>query len=245
MTDPVLVLLAASSAAAAAAVVGVLPVALRDELPLRWMGWANALAGGMMMGAAYTLTAQETPPLELGAGALVGILFVHRIHRAFHQGSGPEDRRLDRVERAEPAHGYRVLLLGALHATWEGVAIGAAAVTELAFGVFLALALAVHNVPEATVLAAALRGQGLRLPSVAGLAVAVNLPQVLLAVAVYAVVSAAPAALSWALGFAAGALLHLVLVELLPASYRQAGKLTIALVAAVAMGIVVWVRGLV
>ena len=52
-----------------------------------------------------------------------------------------------------------------------------------------------------------------------------------------------PVVLPWALGFAVGALTYLVLVELLPESYRQAGHTSIALVALVAMGIVVLLRG--
>jgi zinc transporter ZupT len=41
------------------------------------------------------------------------------------------------------------------------------------------------------------------------------------------------------LGFAAGALVYLVMAELLPECYRQAGPTSIALVTIVAMGIVV------
>jgi len=53
------------------------------------------------------------------------------------------------------------------------------------------------------------------------------------------IVQAAPGTLPWALGFAMGALVQLVMSELLPESYRQAGPRSIALVTVVAMGIVV------
>jgi len=53
------------------------------------------------------------------------------------------------------------------------------------------------------------------------------------------VVAAAPAVLPWAVGFAVGALIYLVLAELLPESYRQAGRTSIALATILAMGIVV------
>jgi len=64
-----------------------------------------------------------------------------------------------------------------------------------------------------------------------------------MAVATFAVVAAAPAVLPWALGFAVGALIYLVMVELLPESYRQAGATTIGLVTVLAMGVVVLVGG--
>jgi zinc transporter ZupT len=67
--------------------------------------------------------------------------------------------------------------------------------------------------------------------------------QVLLAITTYAVIDAAPAALPWALGFAVGALVNLVMIELLPESYRESGPTGIALVASVAMSMVVLVKG--
>ncbi|MGD2115826.1 MAG: hypothetical protein PVG07_12275 [Acidobacteriota bacterium] len=239
--DPVLIVLLFGGVAAVTAAVGALPILGRASIPSIWMGWSNALAGGLMLGAAYVLTAHVDQALELGAGALLGILFIHWIHL----WAGTDELDLDQVDHGDAAYGYRVLIMGAFHSGWEGLAIGAAAAVELRFGVFMALALAVHNIPEGTILCAVLRAQGIRLGSGAVLAVAVNVPQVLFGVAAYAVISAAPAVLPWAVGFAAGTLLDLVLVELLPQSYRQAGKVSIAVVAAVAMGMVVLVEGMV
>jgi zinc transporter, ZIP family len=63
--------------------------------------------------------------------------------------------------------------------------------------------------------------------------------QILLAIVVFALASAAPSLLPWALGFAVGALVYLVMAELLPECYRQAGRTSIAVVTFVAMGIVI------
>ncbi len=65
----------------------------------------------------------------------------------------------------------------------------------------------------------------------------------LLAVAAFAVLTAAPSAVTWVLGFGVGALVYLVVFELLPESYRQAGSTSIALVTIAAMGIVVLLSG--
>ena len=77
----------------------------------------------------------------------------------------------------------------------------------------------------------------------ASLSVAAKVSQILLAIVTFAIVSAAPSLLPWALGFAAGALIYLVMAELLPHCYRQAGRTSIALVTIVAMGLVVWLSG--
>ena len=78
-----------------------------------------------------------------------------------------------------------------------------------------------------------------------GLAVATHVGQILLAVTTFSVVSAAPAIMPWTLGFAVGSLLQLVLMELLPESYRQAGQTSIAMVTVVTLGVVVLARSLI
>jgi len=68
---------------------------------------------------------------------------------------------------------------------------------------------------------------------------AANINQPMLAVVTFAVVGALPALLPWVLGFAVGALIYLVLVELLPESYHQAGKTSIGVVTFVALAVVI------
>lgn len=239
--NPTLVVLGYSGLAAAAASLGVVPLIGRDRIPGRWMGWASALAAGMMLGSAYVLAeaglAREV--LAGAAGALLGILYIHWIHWALGTG----DLDLDDRGPRPGEYAYRVILVGTLHSASEGLAIGVAMALDLGLGIFVAVAMAVHNVPEATLLAAVVRAHGARLSQAAALAVAINVSQVLLAVTVFAVVTAAPATLSWVLGFAVGMLMHLVMIELLPQSYRDAGPIGIGLVVSVAMGIVVLLRG--
>jgi len=235
--EPTLTVLVYASLAAAAAVIGVVPVWALKRLPPVWMGWSSALAAGLMLGAAYALLDTGIRGLSGGAaiGAVAGIVFVHWTHVLL----GTADLDLNRLEDSDPVYGYQVLLVNALHSAAEGIAIGAAMVVSLRFGAFVALAIAVHNIPEATVLVAVLSSRGVRLGQAAGIAAVANVGQILLAVVVYAVVTAAPPVLPWALGFAVGALFHLVMLELLPESYRVSGAKGIAVVTLVAMGIVV------
>jgi zinc transporter ZupT len=245
--DPALTVLAWSALSAGAAVFGVLPVVAfsrgGQELPTAWIGWANALAAGMMLAAAYLLAEAGLagPALPAALGAALGALAIFATHAARRATAAPPPAR---SHEAGPAAGRTSVAIGALHSASEGLAIGVAMAADLRFGIFLALAIAVHNVPEAAVLCAALAGRGRRLPAAAALAVAVDVSQVVLAVGAFALAAAAPAALPWIQGFAVGALVNLVLTELMPASYREAGHTSIALVASVAMGIVVLLEGL-
>jgi zinc transporter ZupT len=238
--DATLTVILYSSLAAVMAAFGVLPLKSGRRPPLRLIGWANALASGLMMGVAYALIASglDSGAPAAGAGAALGIAFVYLTHRA----TGTTELELNRLDDARPEYGYQVILLNALHAAHEGIAIGVAMAMSLSFGILMALALAVHNIPEATILAAVVTNRGVRLRNAALLAVAANVNQILLAVLSFVLVTAAPSLLPWALGFAVGALLYLVMVELLPESYREAGHTSIALVTVVAMGMVVLLR---
>ena len=210
------------------------------DVATRRLGWANALAAGLMLGVAFTLgVVPEVEAVSTGLGALAGLLLVAGTRRA----TGTESLDLNRLDEEAPAYGYQVALVQSIHAAAEGVAIGAAVAASLPFGLFTAATMAVHNVPEATVLATVQRARGVRLRTAALIVVGVNLPQAFLAVASWAVIHAAPAVLPWALGLAAGMLIHLVMVELLPESYREAGHTSIAVVTSVAMSAVALLMG--
>ena len=163
--------------------------------------------------------------------------------RVVHASTGTADLDLNQLDQLDPAYGYQVVLVNTLHGAYEGVAIGAAMLVSLPFGISMAVALAVHNIPEAMVLNAILVERGVRTSHRAPLLVATNANQVLLSIVTFSVVGALPVLLPWALGFAVGALFYLVLNELLPESYQQAGHTSIALVTLVAMGIVVALGG--
>lgn len=239
--DPTLTVLAWASLAALSAGLGVLPRAVHGRMPLKVLGWGNALAAGLMLGVAYVLLTEGLQDgIVFGAiGAVAGLAFVQLTHAL----TGTAELDLNALDEVDPAYGYQVVLVNTLHAAYEGVAIGTAMIVSVPFGISTAVALALHNVPEGMILTEILAARRVRLLHAAALAVATNLNQVLLAVVTFAVVGAAPALLPWALGFAVGALVQLVLAELLPESYRQAGHTSIAVVALLAMGMVVALGG--
>jgi ZIP family zinc transporter len=231
-----------SGAAALAAALGALPHALGRPPTRAMIGWANALAAGLMLGVAYTLLTEGlgTALLAGGGGALLGIFFV----RATHAAAGTGELDADLVD-LPPGEGYKVVLVDALHSADEGVAIGVAMAVSMPLGVAMALTLGLHNVPEAMVLSSVLARRGASPARTTLLAVAVNAPQVALAVASFSLVTQQPALLPWLAGFAVGALIYRTLVELLPESYHQAGETSIAMVTLLATGVVVLLAGVV
>jgi len=241
--EPVLVVLGWSTGAALLAAAGIVPSIGREKVPRWWLGWSNASAAGVMLGAAYLLADSSMPgnPLPLGGGALLGIGFVWWTHEV----SGTGELELNVQDQSRETYASDVLLVSALHSAAEGLAIGAAMASDLVLGIWMAVAIALHNIPEGTVQSAVFRSQGIGRWRVLLLTLVGSATLVPMSVSTFAVLAAAPAVTPWALGFGSGALIYLVTVDLLPESYRQAGATSIALVALLAMGMVAALQGLV
>jgi ZIP family zinc transporter len=233
--EPVVVVLSMSCLAAAMAAVGVLPFRF-GRPPEYSIGGAYALASGLMLGAGYLLMGRglDEGALPAVVGVVVGIGYGHCIRHFAGLEVLDDESAKDSAE-----FGYKIILQSVLHSAAEGVAIGVAMVVEIRLGVFVALALAVHNIGEGMVLADLLKAHGMRLRQAAGLAVACKVSQPLLALAAFALSPVLTGFLPAALGFAAGALVLLVLTELLPDSYRCSPALAVALIVGISAGAVV------
>jgi ZIP family zinc transporter len=151
---------------------------------------------------------------SIGAGVLTLIdISVPHVHARFREGRRPV------AAEVVPAEHRAALLLSALtiHNVPEGMAVGvafAAGGTEL--GIPVALAIGVQNIPEGFVAAAPLIEAGVpsrRAGVIAGLTGMVEPPAALLA---FAAVEVIGGLLAGALALAAGAMLYVVVDELIP-----------------------------
>lgn len=234
--EPVVIVLASSAAAAMLTAAGVLPFLRRPVPPPSLVGWAEALAGGLMLGAAYlllTLALDRSAPFSI-LGAAAGVAYTWLVQ--VYAGTGD----LDRPEAEQrPEYGYQLLLQTALHSASEGIAMGLALVLDLRLGVFVVLALGLHNAAEGVALSEILLRRGTSRPQAAALCVVGKASQPLLALATWALHPVLEPLLAGALAFAAGSLAFLVLTELLPSSYRRASRVAIASLSTLSAGAVV------
>jgi ZIP family zinc transporter len=133
-----------------------------------------------------------------------------------------------------------VLILGILtvHSFPEGVAVGVS-FAELGFeggipilgfsvpvlAVFMTVAISIHNVPEGTAIAIPMRAMDTSKWRMVGAAVFSSLPQPIGAVIAFAFVRWAKEFLPFGFGFAAGAMIYLVLTEFVPEALETGADL--------------------
>ncbi len=242
MADPVLIVLLYGALAAGASALGTLPFAFGDG-PRAWMvGAAYALASGFMLGAGYLLMSEGLEAEAIFAVLGAGLGVVYTLWTQAYPGTD----RLDIGPEQEIGRdaGYKAILQSTLHAAAEGIAIGVAMVVNISLGIFMALALAVHNVGEAMALTAVLRQRGMTVGESAGLCVITNVTQPLFAIVAFALSPALGHFLPAALGFSAGSLVFLVLTELAPASYERASPTLVATLMSIAAAAVVFLEHL-
>ena len=192
-------------------------------------------AGVMLAATAFSLLVPALDRGSLGevlAGfalgcALIAVLdlLVPHAHTRFRERGRPAAEELEARDRA-------TLLLAALtiHNVPEGLAVGvafAAGGTEL--GAPLAIAIGIQNIPEGFAAAAPLLAAGSSPGSAATVAALTGAVEPPAALAAYAAVELAGTLLAGALAFAAGAMLYVVVDELVPESHGHGHELAASL----------------
>jgi ZIP family zinc transporter len=218
---------------------GAIPFLFVREISERFAAYAAAIAGGLMLGASFGLVAEGTGygRGETLAGALLGVFFILATQRFL----GDQDEQELMFEAATGESARKMLLIlvvMTVHSFAEGVAVGVSFGGGVTLGTIITVAIALHNVPEGVAISAVLRPQGVSVTRCAGWSVFSSLPQPLMAVPAFLFVETFRAALPYGLGFAAGAMIFMVLVELLPEAYEhgeRAQVATLATASAVAM----------
>jgi zinc transporter, ZIP family len=221
----VLVLALAGSATALATGLGAIPVFLLGSRAerLRPFLWGTAIG---LMGVA-SIVGLLLPALDegdapaVGVGLATGIAFMlatrtalaHRdVHVGHLRGAG--------VRRSLLVFG--VLLV---HSLPEGFAIGTAFASNTdGLALYVVLAIGLQNVPEGTSVAIPMEAAGFGSAQQFWAAVLTSVPQPVGAVVAFLVVEQVESLLSFSFAFAAGAMLSLVAVELIPAAFRPGGR---------------------
>jgi ZIP family zinc transporter len=206
---------------------GALPFLFRKRPQRRWLGLANALAAGSMIGAsaglAYEGAVEGAPRMVLGA--LAGAASIASASRLLGRD---RDLHLGVLRGADALRALLIVGVMTVHSFTEGVGVGVAFGGGEALGVAIAIAIAVHNIPEGLAISLVLVPRGASVRSAAAWSVFSSLPQPLMAVPAYLLVATFEPFLPAGLGFAGGAMIWLVVRELLPEALRETRTSTVA-----------------
>ncbi len=224
-----LITFAAALVADLSMALGVAPFFFVSTLSDRLAGAFSAAAGGMMAAASLVQLVGEgldrAPGFqawEVAAGLGLGALFYIAAARWVR---GHED--FDPLSLRE-AGGVRSLMIVAamtVHSLPEGVAIGVAfGSREEGLGLAVVSALAVHNIPEAIAITLALRAAGVSTWACLGWAMFTSLPQPLAAPLAAWLIWIFEPLLPAGMGFAAGAMIFLVVDDLMPEALEKTGR---------------------
>ncbi len=192
--------------------------------------FSSAFAAGMMISASVFSLAQEgislkikfpAAPYEVILGLMLGALFfwqteklVDRLHLEQHS-----------LAKGVSKKGVLFFIAMFIHSIPEGIAIGVGFATgNFHFGLIMAIAIGVHNIPEGIAISLPLKKDGASTLRCAWASILTSVPQPILA--------APSALLAWVfepllpigLGFAGGAMIYLVVAEMLPEAFEEGGK---------------------
>jgi zinc transporter, ZIP family len=217
----VLILLLAATATALATGLGAVPVFFLGDRASAWQSALYGLAAGAMTVA--SIVGLLKPGLDQGstaavaAGVVVGVVFLvmarlvlgrSRVEVGGHTGPGA---RLSVL----------VFLVLLVHSFPEGFSIGTAYASDVSgLSLFVILAIGLQNVPEGTSVALPMSEAGYSRGQQFWAAVTTSAPQPVGAVIAYLLVRTVEDLLPFSFGFAAGAMLSLVVSDLGPRALR-------------------------
>jgi ZIP family zinc transporter len=215
---------AAGTATALATGLGAIPVFLLGERtkalqPLLW-GLAIGLMGVASVVGLLAPALREGSAGAVAAGLAGGIVFL----AATRRGLRSSHVHVGAFRGANVRTSLLVFAVLCVHSLPEGLAIGSAWASSTAgLGLFVILAIALQNIPEGTSVAIPMAAAGFGRSQQFWAAVLTSAPQPLGAVAAFALAEEVEAVLPVSFAFAAGAMLALVFVELVPAAFTATG----------------------
>ncbi len=218
---------------------GALPFFFKKEFSDRWLVALWGLASGIMFFASIF----GLIPEGLASGTLVEVSIGLLIGVALVEGAGRflEEHELDPGTFEEADFKKMILILGILtvHSFPEGVAIGVS-FAELGFdagipflgflvpplAIIMTVAISIHNIPEGIAISIPFRAMGMNKWKMMAATIFSSVPQPIGAVIAFVFVREARQFMPFGFGFAAGAMIYLVLTEFVEEARDQGESLT-------------------
>jgi ZIP family zinc transporter len=192
--------------------------------------FASAFAAGMMISASVFSLAQEGialgeqfpfAPYAVIIGLLLGAAFFWWTDNYFEHHDMPKIV----LSQGFSKKGLLLFIAMFIHSIPEGIAIGVGFATgNFQFGLIMAIAISVHNIPEGIAISLPLKAEGVSTPKCAFFSILTSVPQPVMAVPAAILTWIFQPLLPYGLGFAGGAMIYLVMSEMIPDAIAEGGK---------------------
>ncbi len=218
MPEAAILLLAACGTALATGL-GAVPVFLLGsraaELAPTLLGFAAGVMGVAAVAGLLIPAGEEGSAVEVVVGLVVGVGFLALARRRFSPDAGFMGRTGPGARTSA-----LVFLVLFVHSLPEGFAVGTAFASDRAgLSLFVILAIAIQNIPEGTSVAIPMAEAGFSRGRQFWAAVATSAPQPVGALLAFFAVEQIGGLLPLSFAFAAGAMLALIAVEMLPSAF--------------------------
>jgi ZIP family zinc transporter len=208
---------------------GAIPFFFARRLSRRWLAVANAVAGGLMLGASHGLLQEGIAESSYRSivGLLIGIGFIAISERLLGDQHGVE---VGELRGADALKALMIVGVMTVHSFSEGVGVGVSFGGGQELGTLITLAIAVHNIPEGLAISLVLVPRGSSAWRAGAWSIFSSLPQPIMAVPAYLFVTLFRPFLPVGLGLAAGAMIWMVFAGLIPDSLEDASASLVATV---------------
>jgi ZIP family zinc transporter len=224
---------AAALGTALATGLGAVPLLFQRARRPSALGIGDAIAAGMMTAASITLVyegGRSDIVLTVGGLCTVGV-FMLGTRRVL---SERKTLSFASLRGADAKAALAIVGAMTIHSIAEGAGVGVAFGGGETLGLLIALAIAIHNIPEGLAVSLVLVPRGTTVARAAAWSTVTSLPQPLIAVPAFLFVEEFRSLLPAGLGFAAGAMVWIVVTQLLPDALRSASGRTVGLAAGLA-----------
>lgn len=223
----------ASFLAGMATAVGALPIFFTSKLDKKWQSILLGIGGGVMLAATtFSLIipgkeaamslgySQISSALIMGVGIVLGAGLLWLIHNNFpheHFNQGKEGLVLENFQRI-----WLFVLAITLHNFPEGLSVGVGfGDGNISSGLPLAIGIGLQNMPEGLVVALALRELDYSIAYAFGVSLLTGLVEPIGGIFGATVVSLGQSVLPWGMAAAAGAMLFVIVDEIIPEIDRE------------------------
>ena len=194
---------------------GAVPFFFVKNISRRWLGIASALAAGLMLAASHGLIT-EGNNYGFGRtifGIVLGLALISLSNKLIARDKHPS---IGDLQGGNARKALMILGVMTAHSFAEGIGVGVAFGGTATLGLFITLAIAIHNIPEGLAISLVLVPRGMSAWKASLWSIFTSLPQPLMAVPAFLLVSYFEPILPIGLGLAGGAMIWMVFAEIIP-----------------------------